>query len=69
MQFIEVSCSSDLKKRMSYHNSGKSRYTKTRRPWKLHYFETYATKGEALKREKFFKSINGYNWLKDNKII
>jgi putative endonuclease len=59
---------SDLEKRLSYHNSGKSHFTKAHRPWVLHYFESYPTKSEALKRELFFKSVNGYRWLKENNI-
>jgi putative endonuclease len=60
---------SDLEKRFYYHNSGKSRYTKNKRPWIIHHTETFETKSEALKREMFFKSIDGYIWLKENKII
>ena len=59
----------DLKERLKVHNSGKSRYTKGKRPWKLHYSEEFKTRGDALKREKFFKSIYGYNFLKSKKII
>jgi putative endonuclease len=44
------------------------RSTKANRPWDIHYVETFETKTEALKRENFFKSIDGYNWLKVNKI-
>ena len=61
--------SSDLDKRLLYHNSGKSRYTKSHRPWVLHYSESFLTKTASLKRELFFKSIDGYNWLKLNNII
>ena len=59
----------NLKERVKIHNSGKSRYTKGRRPWLLHYFEEYETRSEAMKRETFFKSIEGYNFLKGKKII
>ncbi len=59
----------DLDKRLSYHNGGKVRSTKGYRPWKIHYFETFHTQGEALKRELFFKSIDGYNFLKEKSII
>jgi len=44
------------------------RSTKARRPFKVHYFEEFELKSDALKREKFFKSIDGYNCLKENKI-
>lgn len=59
----------DLKKRIKQHNSGKVRYTKGHLPYKLHYFEEFDTRAEALKREKFFKSVEGYKWLKKNNII
>ncbi len=34
-----------------------------------HYYESFETKSEAAKREYFFKSIAGYNYLKSNRII
>ena len=58
----------NLEKRMHEHNKGKVRSTKVRRPWKIHYFESFKTKSEAAKREYFFKSIAGYRWLKEQKI-
>ena len=59
----------DLDKRLNQHNTGKVRYTKGRMPWKLNYYEEFETRSEAMKREKFFKSIDGYNYLKEKKII
>ncbi len=59
----------DLNLRLKNHNSGKERYTKGHIPYKLHYFETFQTRSEAMLREKFFKSIVGYNWLKNKNII
>ncbi len=43
----------DLKRRIKEHNSNnsKSKYTRTRRPVKLVYFEKYKTINEVLKRE------------------
>ena len=61
--------SHDHLSRLKEHNSGKVRYTKGHRPWKLYYFEEYQTKAEAIKRERFFKSVAGYKWLKKMKII
>ncbi|HTL80181.1 MAG TPA: GIY-YIG nuclease family protein [Bacteroidia bacterium] len=58
----------DLQVRIKAHNSGKVRSTKSRRPLLLHYQEQFATKTEAIKRELFFKSIAGYNWLRANGI-
>ena len=58
----------DLVARLNRHNVGKVRYTKGRRPWKLIYNEAFETKSEAYKRELFFKSIEGYRYLKENGI-
>ncbi|MCK7517745.1 MAG: GIY-YIG nuclease family protein [Ignavibacteriales bacterium] len=60
---------SDLAKRLDEHNSGLSRYSKSYIPWELIYSEVFPTRSEAMKREKFFKSIAGYHWLKENKVI
>ena len=59
----------DLKLRLDIHNKGKVKSTKSRTPFILHYYETFETKAEAAKREFFFKSINGYVFLKESKII
>jgi putative endonuclease len=56
-------------RRLKEHNKGKVRYTKGRRPWKLQYFELFGTRSEAMKREKFFKTIEGYEYLKSKRII
>ena len=60
---------SDLFERLKSHNLGKVRYTKSRRPWKILYKETFDTKSEAYRRELFFKSIEGYRYLKEKGII
>jgi len=59
----------DLKERLRNHNSGKVRYTKGHKPYVLHYKESFNTRREAMAREKFFKSIDGYIWLKSKRII
>ena len=48
----------DLEKRIEAHNTGKgAKYTKTRRPVRLVYFETFATKEEAMSREYHIKRM------------
>jgi len=59
----------NLVQRLKRHNAGNVRSTKSGIPWKVIYFEQFSTKSEAYKRELFFKSINGYRFLKENKII
>ncbi|UXR78508.1 MULTISPECIES: GIY-YIG nuclease family protein [unclassified Staphylococcus] len=48
----------DLTARIHKHNEGKgAKYTKTRRPVRLKYYEIYETKSEALKREYAIKQL------------
>ena len=48
----------DLDKRIKAHNSGKgAKYTKTRRPVKLVYYEEHETKKEAMSREYAIKQL------------
>ena len=60
---------SDLKIRLKNHNSGKVKSTKSRRPMRILYSEEFTCKSDAIKRKLFFKSVNGYKWLKENGII
>ena len=50
-----IGFTSDIEQRLSYHNSGKSRYTSRKMPWHLVYTETYSTRSEAMRRERFLK--------------
>jgi len=49
----------DLRSRLQTHNAGKVRSTKAFRPWELVYFEEYATRGQAMQREAWFKTKAG----------
>jgi putative endonuclease len=49
----------DLKRRLDRHNSGYSKATKKRKPFKLVYCESYQNKNEAIKREYFLKNKIG----------
>ena len=59
----------NLEFRLKRHNGGFVRSTKSKRPWTIHYTESFETKSEAYRRELFFKTIEGYNWLKHKGII
>lgn len=49
----------DLEKRMKAHNAGKgAKYTKPRLPVTLVYYETFATKQEAMQREYAIKQLS-----------
>ena len=55
----------DVKKRLSQHNKGDCISTRNRRPFKLIYQEEFEDREEAMKREKFFKTGTGREYLKD----
>lgn len=49
----------DLDKRLKAHNSGRgAKYTKTRRPVELVYYEKFLTKQEAMSREARIKQLS-----------
>ncbi|MEW6506856.1 MAG: GIY-YIG nuclease family protein [Bacteroidota bacterium] len=58
-----VGSSSNINKRLSEHNSGKSKFTKGGIPGRLIYSEQFDTNSEARKREIFLKSGNGRKFL------
>ena len=53
--------SNDLDKRMSKHFDGLSKYTSSKRPWKLVYFEVFETRREVIARERQLKSWKNAN--------
>lgn len=55
----------NLEKRLADHNAGKgAKYTKTRRPVEIAYYETYETKEEAMRREYAIKQLSRSEKLK-----
>ena len=49
----------DLEKRLMAHNSGKgAKYTRSRRPVELMYYESFPTKSEAMHREAEIKKLS-----------
>ena len=55
----------DLTKRLKAHNDGRgARYTKTRRPVALAYYESFCSKEEAMRREYEIKQLTRKEKLK-----
>ena len=59
-----VGYSSDLKRRISEHNSGQVASTAARRPLELVYYEACSNQTDATKREKYLKSAWGKRYIK-----
>ena len=62
--YIYVGLTSNLEERIRRHNDGRERTTKAYRPFELIYSEEHLTREEARKREKYFKSGVGKEFLK-----
>ena len=61
---IYIGYTSDLAGRMLSHNElGHKGWTKNYRPWKLVHTEMFATKREAMKREKQLKTAKGRRFI------
>jgi putative endonuclease len=54
-QSFYIGYTSDISVRIEEHNSGRTRYTSHKRPWKVVYQEHFQDKKTALKREIFLK--------------
>ncbi|MBS3946045.1 MAG: GIY-YIG nuclease family protein [Melioribacter sp.] len=58
-----VEQTNNLSNRLEYHNSGKVKSTKAYKPWKIIYSESFESRAESMKREKWLKSTNGRKFI------
>ncbi|TZF85936.1 GIY-YIG nuclease family protein (plasmid) [Pedobacter sp. BS3] len=62
---IYIGYTSDLNNRLLSHNQLATKgYTVKFRPWEIIYTEIFATKTEAIKREKQLKSATGRDFIR-----
>ncbi len=59
-----VGMTSNVEKWIKEHNAGYTKSTKGYLPWKLFFFETFSTREEARKREKYLKSGISKEYIK-----
>ena len=64
--FRYIGQTSDLKKRLTDHNSQICHSTKRGTNWQIIYYEQFNTRSEAMKREKWLKSGVGREWANNN---
>ncbi len=62
---LYIGSTSDLITRLKAHNSGDVVSTKSRKPLELIYYEACLDKKKAERREKYFKTGFGRQFLKD----
>ncbi|MBI4834840.1 MAG: GIY-YIG nuclease family protein [Planctomycetes bacterium] len=63
--YIGSSRENNADKRIKAHNSGRTKSTKSGRPWILISIEQHTTYTDARKRELFLKSGVGRAWIKE----
>ena len=61
---LYIGSTNDLERRLAEHNSGKSKYTRSTRPFELVYQEDCKERVEARRRELFLKSGKGREFLR-----
>ncbi len=61
-KYYTGSCS-DIDLRIERHNAGATPSTKSGRPWRLVYFETYKTNSEAYRREREIKAKKSRKYI------
>ncbi|UCH24048.1 MAG: GIY-YIG nuclease family protein [Deltaproteobacteria bacterium] len=58
-----VGSAQDITGRIERHNQGRSKYTKSKRPWKIVHIEEFDTRSEAHKRERQIKSRKSLDYI------
>jgi len=58
-----IGYTSDINSRLEKHNVGGTTSTRSGRPWKLMYFETFDNKSEAIKRENEIKKKKSRKYI------
>ena len=61
---LYIGYTNDLLKRFKKHNLGLVNSTKLRRPFRLAYYEAYASRQDATHREKHLKTSWGKRYIK-----
>jgi putative endonuclease len=55
----------NMKYRLYHHNTGKSPYTSLHTPWELVIVEEFETRSLAMRREKWYKTGVGREWINE----
>lgn len=64
-----VGSTTDLKRRLDEHNSGKNTFSRRFAPWVVVYSEEVSDLHVARLREQYLKSTSGRRWIRKNNII
>ena len=59
-----IGSTQDVEERLQRHNQGRSKYTQSKRPWKLIYVEEYNDRTAAIKKELVIKQRKSKGYIK-----
>ena len=60
-----VGSTQDVSQRLERHNQGRSKYTKSKRPWRLVYQEEHPDRSSAVKRENEIKGRKSRQYVEN----
>ena len=63
-EFLYKGHCENLEERLAQHNSGMTESIRPYLPFQIVFFEEFETRGEAIRREKYFKTAAGRKFLK-----
>ena len=63
---LYIGQTNNLEDRIKRHNKGEVAATKNRRPLELIYSEIYNSRSEAMKRERYLKSLKSSKYILEN---
>jgi putative endonuclease len=63
---IYIGSTSDLNRRLEEHNITGTGFTSKYRPWVVIHTESFQSRPQAMKREKYLKTGAGRDWIKIN---
>ena len=63
--FFYIGYTSNIEERLLRHNQGREKTTKSRKPFELVFVREFETKREALKYERYLKSLRNKSYLQD----
>jgi putative endonuclease len=63
LQKYYIGHTDNLSRRITEHNTGKSKYTKLGKPWTLMYHEEFTTKVEAIRHEQEIKNRKSKKYI------
>lgn len=55
----------NIEQRLQSHNLGLVNFTSKHLPWEMILFEEFETRSQAMKREKWYKTGVGRDWIKE----